>query len=188
MYQDKNLPDQALIAACLAGEAKAYSQLVIRHQQKVYGLLFRFLGGRDDAEDICQETFVTAYQKLRLFDGRSSFSTWVCKIALNKARDFIRAGKTEAESLADGVELESVADEPDATPAHALETRQVGEQVQRLLRKLPATYREVLILKHIEGYSHEEIAEMIDATVENVKVRTFRARQLFKQLFDKEQG
>ena len=131
-----------------------------------------------------QETFITAYQKLHLFGGRSKFSTWVCQIALNKARDMLRGQGVE--SLCDDLEYQKDGlSAPDRdSPHRRAEMAQDNARVWRVLNKMPTHYREVLILKHLEGYSHEEIAGMLDATVANIKVRTFRARQTFKQIYE----
>lgn len=179
-----DLSDQDIIAACLSGNVKAYAALVERHQHRVFNVLYRFLGNREASQDMSQEAFITAYQKLHMFSGRSKFSTWLCQIALNKARDMLRGQGVE--SLCD--DLEDHKDElsaPDGNSPHRrAEMAQENARVQRVLNKMPAHYREVLILKHLEGYSNEEIAEMLDASVENIKVRTFRARQTFKQLYE----
>ncbi len=177
------MSDKALIDACLAGRSEVYEVLVLRHQQKVFNVLYRFLGNYEASQDISQETFITAYQKLDMFGGRSAFSTWLCQIALNKARDMLRSNG--ADSL-----CEDVADHADTLvatdatrPDRQAEQGQAFERIQGILNRMPAHYREVLILKHLEEHSNEEIAALLDETVENVKVRTFRARQMFKQLF-----
>lgn len=177
------MSDKALIDACLVGRSEVYEVLVLRHQQKVFNVLYRFLGNYEASQDISQETFITAYQKLDMFGGRSAFSTWLCQIALNKARDLLRSNG--ADSL-----CEDVADHADTLvatdatrPDRQAEQGQALEHIQGILNRMPAHYREVLILKHLEEHSNEEISVMLDETVENVKVRTFRARQMFKQLF-----
>lgn len=175
--------DKALIDACLAGRTEAYEALVGRHQQKVFNVLYRFLGNYEASQDLSQETFLAAYQKLDMFGGKSAFSTWLCQIALNKARDLLRSNGVNSlcEDVADYGDTLVAADA--TRPDHRAEQGQALERIQRILNRMPAHYREVLILKHLEEHSNEEIAAMLDETVENVKVRTFRARQMFKQLF-----
>lgn len=175
--------DKALIETCLSGRSDVYEVLVRRHQQKVFNVLYRFLGNYEASQDLSQETFLTAYQKLDMFGGRSAFSTWLCQIALNKARDLLRSNG--ADSLCEDVaDYSDTLVAPDATrPDRRAEQGQAFEHIQGILNRMPAHYREVLILKHLEEHSNEEIAAMLDDTVENVKVRTFRARQMFKQLF-----
>jgi len=179
----RDLPDKALIDACLAGRSEVYEVLVRRHQHKVFNVLYRFLGNYEASQDLSQETFLTAYQKLEMFGGRSAFSTWLCQIALNKARDMLRSNSADTlcDDLADHSDTLIMADA--TQPDHQAEQGQLHDQIQEILVHMPANYREVLILKHLEEYSNEEIATMLGDTVENVKVRTFRARQMFiKQL------
>ena len=188
MSQWCDLSDQNIIAACLSGNAQAYAALVERHQHMVFNVLYRFLGNyeasQDMSQDMSQEAFITAHQKLYMFSGRSKFSTWLCQIALNKARDMLRGQGVE--SLCDDLEdHKDGLSAPDGdSPHRRAEMAQDNARIQRVLNSMPAHYREVLILKHIEGYSNEEIAGMLDATVENVKVRTFRARQMFKRIYE----
>ncbi len=179
----RNMPDLVLIDYCLSGETRAYSVLVDRHQKKVFNVLYRLLGNYGESQDMSQETFLTAYQRLNLFRNECQFSTWLCQIALNKARDLLRSRATHAkhENLDD---FEGILALPEAeTPHRHAEADQQNGRIQKVLQTMPANYREVLILKHLEEHSYEEIAEMLNDTVDNVKVRTFRARQLFQKLY-----
>ena len=184
MNQLREIPDTGLIAACLSGQVQAYAALVERHQNMVFNVLYRFLGNREASQDISQEAFITAYQKLHMFNGSSKFSTWLCQIALNKARDMLRSQGVER--LCDDLEdhKDGIAAPDRETPHRQVEMSQESTRLQQALNQLPAHYREVLVLKHLEGYSNDEIAGMLDTTVENVKVRTFRARQLFKEIYE----
>lgn len=177
------MSDKALIDACLAGRSEVYEVLIRRHQQKVFNVLYRFLGNYEASQDLSQEAFLAAYQKLDTFGGKSAFSTWLCQIALNKARDLLRSKGADSlcEDLADHGDTLVAADA--TRPDCRAERGQALERIQGVLNRMPAHYREVLILKHLEEHSNEEIAAMLEETVENVKVRTFRARQMFKQLF-----
>ena len=184
MAQRCDLSDQEIIAACLSGNAAVYAVLVERHQHKVFSVLYRFLGNRETSQDMSQEAFITAYQKLHMFNGQSKFSTWLCQIALNKARDMVR-GQGVAGLCDDLEDHQDGLSAPDGdSPHRRAEAAQENARVQGVLNKMPAHYREVLILKHLEGYSNEEISGILNATVENIKVRTFRARQTFKQLYE----
>ena len=174
--------DEVLIDACLAGRSEVYAVLVRRHQQKVFNVLYRFLGNYEASHDVSQETFLAAYRKLDTFGGRSAFSTWLCQIALNKARDMLRSQGSDSlcEDWTDHAEVLAAPDA--ARPDSRAQQGQLHERIQRILDRMPAHYRDVLILKHLEEYSNEEIASLLDDTVENVKVRTFRARQMFRKL------
>ena len=184
MRQENTHTDQELIAACLTGNPQVFATLVERYQHMVLNVLYRFLGNREASQDISQEAFITAYEKLHMFSGHSKFSTWLCQIAWNKARDMLRGRGVEnlCDDLEGHQEGMNVAD-GDA-PDRNMETTQENARVQSALNKLPSNYREVLILKYFAGYGNDEISEMLEATVENVKVRVFRARQAIKQIYE----
>lgn len=183
MQKSGDFPDQMLIDQCLAGSTKAYEVLVLRHQRKVFNVLYRFIGNFELSQDLSQETFITVYQKLNLFHGKCAFSTWLCQIALNKARDRLRSNGVDSlcEDVADHAEFLTADDA--ARPDRQVEQGQLNDRIQSVLNRMPSHYRDVLILKHLEEYSNEEIALMLDETIDNVKVRTFRARQMFKQMY-----
>ena len=183
MSQDTRT-DQELIAACLTGNPQVYATLVKRYQHMVLNVLYRFLGNREASQDISQEAFITAYEKLHMFSGHSKFSTWLCQIALNKARDMLRGRGVE--NLCDDLEghKEGMNVAGGESPDLNVETSQENARVQCALNKLPSNYREVLILKYFAGYDNDEISEMLESTAENIKVRAFRARQAFKQIYE----
>lgn len=183
MQESNDVPDQMLIDGCLAGRSDMFEVLVLRHQSKVFNVLYRFFGNYETSQDISQETFITAYRKLGMFSGRSAFSSWLCQIALNKARDLLRSKGVN--SLCDDLEdhVDGLAATDTTHPDHQMEQGQLHDRIQLVLNRMPSNYREVLILKHLEEHSNEEIAAMLDDTIENVKVRTFRARQMFKKLY-----
>ncbi len=182
MNQDTRT-DQDLIKACLTGKSQAYETLVKRHQKMVLNVLYRILGSREASQDVSQEAFITAYEKLHMFSGHSKFSTWLCQIALNKARDLLRGRGVDSlcEDLEGHKEAMNVSDGD--SPDRNMETSQENSRVQSALNKLSSHYREVLILKYFAGYSNQDIAEMLADTVGNVKVTMFRARQVFMQAY-----
>lgn len=177
-------PDEELVELCRAGHLQAFSVLVERHKRKVFQVVYRVLGNEAASDDICQEAFITAYQKLDLFHGRCKFSTWVCQIALNKGRDALRGveQRTVHEDIAEVAQFLPAS--PDDEPSRRLEADQEARLMQSLLDRLPPAYREVLVLKHIEEYSYEEMAIMLETSVTNVKTRTFRAREAFRNLLE----
>ncbi len=184
MSHGESLSDKEIISDCLKGNVQAYAGLVQRHQRMVFNVLYRFLGNYEASQDISQETFITAYQKLNTFNGSSKFSTWLCQIALNKARDLLRVKGVESLSV-DMEEQQSVLAASDSeTPHRRYEMTQESERIQQVLNKLPVHYREILLLKHLEGFSNEEIVDLLKMSLENIKVRTFRARQMFKRIYE----
>ncbi len=177
----RHLSDQEIVAVCLNGEKQAYGVLVERYQQTVFNVVYRLLGNYAMCEEVCQEAFVNAYEKLAQFSGRSKFSTWLCQIALNRGRDVLR--RRGAQDIHDDLDDygDVLAAAETTNPQRQVEDKQTQQRVRHLLATLPQQYRELLVLKHIEGYSNEDIARILGITVENAKIRAFRARKMFRQ-------
>lgn len=177
----RHLSDQEIVAACLDGEKQAYGALVERYQQTMFNVVYRLLGNYAICEEVCQEAFISAYGKLAQFSGRSKFSTWLCQIAINKTRDLLR--RRSAQDIHDDLDDygDVLAGPESENPQRQAEQAQTQRGVRAILTGLPLQYREILVLKHIEGYGNEEIAQILGVTVENAKIRAFRAREMFRQ-------
>ena len=174
--------DASLIAATLAGDTAAFGQLVGLYQNRLYNSLLRVLGSAEDAADIVQDAFVQAYTQLETFRGTSAFYTWLYRIAFNLAMSHARRGHKTA-SL-DGMKS-LVGDEPmDGQPtaeASAMQQER-AELVHAALGELSMDYRQVLVLREIEGCRYDEIAEILDLPVGTVRSRLFRARLQLRDL------
>jgi RNA polymerase sigma-70 factor (ECF subfamily) len=180
--------ERAIIARCLAGDRRAYGALVERYRVLVHDLVFRMLGDAAEAEDVAQEAFVKAYLALRDFRGESRFSTWVCRIALNRCKDLLRKQRRAPWSRSrneDESDVAEVADERE-TPVHSAERCEREAALQRALARLPVKYREVIVLRHIEGMELHEIGRVLGIAVGAVKVRAFRAREMLRSLLQSE--
>jgi RNA polymerase sigma-70 factor, ECF subfamily len=176
--------DAQIIAVVLAGDREAYRILVERYQDRVFGVLLRLVGDRVLAEDAAQEAFVKAYLSLARFRGDSTFGTWLVQIAVHAARDRTRQQQRrqrhETGNEDDGFEIPAAG--PDAlTKLIRAEDR---ARLEMALQRLPDDYREVLVLKHVEGWSFEEIAAQARASVGSLKVRAHRARRLLRQIVE----
>jgi len=174
--------DASLIAATLAGDTAAFGRLVGQYQDRLYNSLLRVLGSAEDAADITQDAFVQAFTKLETFRGSSAFYTWLYRIAFNLAMSHARRGRKTA-SL-DGIKA-MVGEEPmDGAPAidTGLIQQERIELVQTALAQLGMDYRQILVLREIEGYSYEEIAEILELPVGTVRSRLFRARMHMRDL------
>ncbi len=180
--------EQAIIARCLAGERTAYAVLVERYKRLVHDVVYRMLGDPQEAEDVAQETFVKAYLSLRGFRGESRFSTWLCRIALNRCKDVLRRRKREPlirvaqDEEPAGPE---VADDTD-TPMVDLERREREARLHRALTRLPVKYREAVVLRHIEGMEFTEMGALLGIPVGAARVRTFRGREMLRKLLEAE--
>jgi RNA polymerase sigma-70 factor, ECF subfamily len=176
--------DAQIIEVVLAGDCEAYRHLVERYQDRVFGVLLRLVGDRDLAEDAAQEAFVKAYLSLSQFRGDSAFGTWLVQIAVHAARDRTRQQQRRwrHETVDDDGSFEVPTSGPDALASlvHDEDRDRLGAALQRL----PEDYREVLVLKHIEGWSFEEIAGHARASVGSLKVRAHRARRLLRQILE----
>jgi RNA polymerase sigma-70 factor (ECF subfamily) len=173
--------DASLIAATLAGDTAAFGRLVGAYQDRLYNSLLRVLGSAEDAADITQDAFVQAFTKLDTFRGSSAFYTWLYRIAYNLAMSHARR-EHKAASL-DG--MKAIGEEPmDGAPA--VETGLIQQErielVHAALAQLGMDYRHILVLREIDGYSYEEIAEILELPVGTVRSRLFRARMHMRDL------
>jgi RNA polymerase sigma-70 factor (ECF subfamily) len=180
--------EPALIAQCLAGDRKAYAVLVERYKGLVHDLVYRMIGDAGKAEDVAQDAFVKAYLSLRHFRGQSRFSTWLCRIALNRCKDLMR--KASREVLMPGgpdgePTLPDPADEGE-TPAATLERREREAVLRGALARLPTKYREAVVLRHIEGMDFAEVGTLLGIPAGAAKVRTFRGREMLRKFLERE--
>ena len=174
--------DRELVRRAQAEDQEAYEELVRRHQHRVFAVAGGILRRREDVEDIAQQVFVKAYFSLKRFDQRAAFSTWLYKITVNECWDLLRRKKVRPlvyeSDLSEDQARQIVASEAkgDTGPdiSEKLEARQCVEQ---LLEGLDERDRLMLILKEVEGFSIEEVAEVLDLNANTVKVRLFRARR-----------
>jgi RNA polymerase sigma-70 factor (ECF subfamily) len=174
--------DRQLVRLAQAGDKEAFEELVRRHQHRVFAVAGGILRRREDVEDIAQQVFVKAYFSLKRFDQRAAFSTWLYKITVNECWDLLRKKKVRP-LLYESDLSEEQAQQFSASERMASGTQDVSEkleaqqQVERLLQGLDQRDRIMLILKEVEGFAIEEIAEILDLNANTVKVRLFRARR-----------
>jgi RNA polymerase sigma-70 factor (ECF subfamily) len=175
--------DQALVEQVQRGDKRAFELLVAKYQRKIFRLLSRLIRDTAEIEDVAQEAFIKAYRALPNFRGESAFYTWLYRIAINTAKNYLvaqgrRAPTTteteidEAENFDEGDQLRDV-----NTPDSMLLSKQVGEAVNRAIEKLPEDLRTAIILRELEGLSYEEIAETMNCPIGTVRSRIFRARE-----------
>jgi RNA polymerase sigma-70 factor (ECF subfamily) len=178
----RTAPDEYdLIRQCLAGERDKFSILVERYKSMAYSVAYRMTGDQDAANDMAQESFLSAYTGLKHFQYSSKFSTWLYQIVMNKCRDYLRAGKNKV-SVDEIAELRA---DPRETPEESASSRQMSGAVRKALGGLPPEYREVIVLKHMEGLDYHEMSQILGASVGALKVRAHRGRELLKDLLEK---
>jgi RNA polymerase sigma-70 factor, ECF subfamily len=174
--------DASLIAATLAGDSAAFGRLVAAYQDRLYNSLVRVFGSSEDAADVVQDAFVQAFTKLDTFRGTSAFYTWLYRIAFNLAMSHARRGRKTA-SL-DGMKS-TLGEEPmDGRPTAEADVMQQerAELVHAALGQLSMDYRQILVLREIDGCRYDEIAEILDLPVGTVRSRLFRARMEMRDL------
>lgn len=170
--------DQGLIDACRAGKTEAYGILVRRYQDRLYPTVLRLTGCAEDAQDLLQETFLRAYQKLGRFHGESSFYTWVYRIAVNLALSS-RRRRRPALRLGDGPAggpCESAVDPKETDPSLPMERAERDQFIQDALNALAADHRAVVVMKEFDGLRYEEIGRVLGVPVGTVRSRLHRAR------------
>lgn len=182
-----SMAESELVQRSREGDQEAFGQLVLRYEQKVYNLAYRFTGNADDAQDLAQEAFVKAFLSLADFRGQAAFGTWLHRIVSNLCLDELRRRRRhhvisldEAVATNEG-EMERQVASNDDTPAEAVERRETQNRVQAAIATLDDEFRMALVLCDIEGYSYNEIAHIMDCPLNTVRSRIHRARKLLKE-------
>lgn len=168
--------DAPLIEATLAGDTAAFGQLVGKYQDRLYNSLTRVLGSAEDARDIVQDAFVQAFLKLSSFRGSSAFYTWLYRIAFNLAMSHARKQRptTSLDRMKAGYGDEPVDGQP--APDARITQRERVDMVHAALAELSVEYRQILVLRELEGCRYDEIAEILELPAGTVRSRLFRAR------------
>ncbi|MBP0603277.1 MULTISPECIES: RNA polymerase sigma factor RpoE [Aeromonas] len=179
---DQNLLDEQLVERVQRGDKNAFNLLVRKYQHKVVNLVARYVNNPGDVPDVAQEAFIKAYRALPTFRGESAFYTWLYRIAVNTAKNYLTSqGRRppssdveadEAEYYGGGEALQEV-----ATPENLALTDEIKRTVFTAIEALPEDLRTAITLREMEGLSYEEIAEIMDCPVGTVRSRIFRARE-----------
>jgi RNA polymerase sigma-70 factor (ECF subfamily) len=185
--------EKQLVRLAQNGTEAAFEELVRRHQQRVFALVGSILRRKEDVEDVVQQVFIKVYVSIKRFDMRAAFSTWLYKIAVNECWDYLRKKKVRPlvyeSDLADEqiARLDAIvsAERPPQAPNDRAE---VKELLEWMLAKLPDEDRQLLVLKEMEGFSVQELAEILGLNVNTVKVRLFRARGRLMDVYRRRMG
>ena len=194
MTQTSVEDDRELLTRAQAGDMTAFEALVGRHEEKVYGLALRMTRSEADAAEITQDTFLSAYQHLAEFRGEAAFGSWVHRIAANNALMRLRRQRVvdmvsdDALAGPEFTERGSLADGPESDWSKRADDKiledELGRAIQTATDALPEGYREVFLLKDVEGLSYEEISEMVGISIPAVKSRLHRARLALREAID----
>jgi RNA polymerase sigma-70 factor (ECF subfamily) len=175
--------DQLLVERVQRGDKKAFELLVIKYQRKLMRLVSRLVRDQAEAEDVVQEAFIKAYRALPQFRGESAFYTWLYRIGINTAKNYLvtqgrraptstETNAEEAETFDDAEQLRDI-----NTPESMLATKQIASTVNIAMESLPEELRVAISLREIEGLSYDEIAEAMGCPIGTVRSRIFRARE-----------
>ncbi len=178
--------DEQVVFRILAGEKELFSDLLLKFQKGVFNFIYRMVGHYELANDLTQEAFMKAYLSLDKFDNRYKFSTWIFSIASNLTIDYLRKKKIAAlsydrnqdssqRSLIDRLRSQG------HTPIEELEHNELKTKIQESIDKLSPEYREIILLRHMNNFSYEDIASITGLPLGTVKNRIFRARQILKE-------
>jgi RNA polymerase sigma-70 factor, ECF subfamily len=189
--------DEHLFYQSAQGDFAAFQELVTRFQARIYGVAFRIVGQRQDAEDVTQQTFLSLIEKIDTFRGESSVSTWILRIATNHALKVLRKkrglptvsmhGPSDEDSYSSLPHPEFIA-RWSASPETLVQQAETREQIEAILNSLDDKYRVVFILRDIEGLSVRETAESLGLTEGTVKVRLLRARLMLREQLTRKFG
>jgi RNA polymerase sigma-70 factor (ECF subfamily) len=172
--------EHEIIRQCLNGEQEQFALLVDTYKSMAYNIAYRMLGDADMAKDMAQESFISAYASLEKFEYGSKFSSWLYRIVVNKCKDHLRAER-------DTVQVDEIAESVPSrgrTPEQIASSRQTGDVIQNALNSMPEVYREVIVLKHIEELDFQEIAAILGVSVNALKVRAHRGREMLRELLE----
>jgi RNA polymerase sigma-70 factor (ECF subfamily) len=167
-----------------------FEELVEKYEKKIFNLILRQIGDRDEAADLTQDTFVNAYRAFGSFRGECKISTWLCQIAMNHCKNRFR--QRDRRRDVEGISLDAPASEdPDAqrmeiadwqqSPHRVLETRELQRLIYQAIHSLPPEYRSIIVLCDLQGHSYQEIATITGLTLEAVKTRIHRGRLMIRR-------
>jgi RNA polymerase sigma-70 factor (ECF subfamily) len=178
--------DRELVASAVTGLEGGFEELVRRYQRPISGYVYRMVGDYEAALDLTQEIFIKVYGSLARYRSEFKFSTWIYKIAHNCAVDYLRRNNGREQSLVSGLEGDTnqlPIESKRLSPEQESEREERRLEIEGVVRALPGAYRELIILRHSQDLTYEEIVEVTGLPLGTVKNRLFRAREMMRQQF-----
>jgi RNA polymerase sigma-70 factor, ECF subfamily len=182
----REFADTELITTAISGREDSFEELVRRYQRPIVNYVYRMLGNYDASLDVTQEVFIKVYNSLTRYSAEYKFSTWLYRIAHNAAIDYMRRQHPNQQSLevenSEGnyqLQIES----PNPTPEQERERDEWRTEIANVVKCLPPTYRDLILLRHSQDLSYEEISEVTNLPLGTVKNRLFRAREMMREMF-----
>lgn len=179
--------EKELIKKCQQGDVEAFEKLIASYQRKVYTIAYRYMGKREEAEDLAQEAFIKVFRSIKSFRGESSFQTWLYHVVSNVCRDALRKNSRRAEDYLDCAittekgEIKREVADWSLSPEQVVESKELGEFLQSMINQLSPQHKEVIIMREIQDMSYEEIANELGCSLGTVKSRLSRARRSLRE-------
>jgi RNA polymerase sigma-70 factor (ECF subfamily) len=173
--------DIALVNQLKSGKTIAFNQIVLKYKDKVFNTAYRFLGNYQDASDLTQECFILVYNGIKNFRGESSLSTWIYRITVNTCKNRLKSleRKKDSRTLSLREKILDIKENNDS-PVELFERKELESKVQNAIDSLPEDWKEIVILRDIEGLAYYEIAKILECEVGTVKSKLHRARMALK--------
>ena len=182
----QDLTDGELLAKAITGREEGFEELVRRYQRPITGYVYRMVGNYDAALDVTQEVFIKVYNSMTRYSSEYKFSTWLYKISHNAAIDYLRRNSNHGQSIE--------SENEDGAYQRQFESKRPSPEVERersewraeiaaVVKRLPTGYRELIVLRHTQDLSYDEIAEITNLPLGTVKNRLFRAREMMREMF-----
>ncbi|OGP63265.1 MAG: hypothetical protein A2169_08485 [Deltaproteobacteria bacterium RBG_13_47_9] len=183
-----------VIEACKAGDQNAFTEIVLRYQKKVFNIAYRMLGNTEEAKDLAQEVFISVFESIKELREEAKFNAWLTQITLNHCRNRWKYLKRRyffnSDSLNDPVETEEgkmakTLQDPSGNPENHYERKMIQQLIQGGLLKLEEGQRELIVLRDLQGFSYEEMAEILGVPEGTIKSKLHRARMNLKGILDR---
>lgn len=193
VFNQESDDDRDVVRQAVKGNREAFDILVEKYYKKIYNLAYRFVGDAEEANDLAQEIFTAAYQNLKKFRGDAKFSTWLFQIATNRGKNRFKylkrrgyfAGRGQQESDDERDSSQRAIPDYSTNPETLLAGKQIQKIVQDAIDDLDPDHKEIVILRDIEGFSYDEIAQMLNLPEGTTKSRLHRARMVVKEKLKK---
>lgn len=183
---ENRVEDTELVALLKGGDASSFNELLSRYSQKVHNLAMRITRNTEDAEEVLQDVFVTVYNKISAFEGKSAFSSWLYRITVNTAFMKLRKRKqtaaTSLEEISPSVRETWVGSSAESADTNYISARhELRAELEKAIGKLPEEYRAIFLLRDVDGLSNQKVAEILDISVPAIKSRLHRARVMLRK-------
>jgi RNA polymerase sigma-70 factor (ECF subfamily) len=176
------LDDELLIKRAQQGESEALEELIFACEKMVYNISYRFMGNEADAYDMAQESLIKIYRGISTFKGEASLSSWIYRLTVNACMDGLRKRKNTLVSLEYSMESGVPFEDSSKTPEEQVLSLEISEDVQKAINCLTEVYKAVIVMRDIDGYSYEEISQILNISVGTVKSRINRGREKLREM------